>query len=167
MKSTRGRIADPDRDEYLAAREEKIWNTISEDLYHVQSQSPGLSRDQALRELIEKVSEALNDELRKVEKEFKAVDRTAFWYDADCLEEMKHQFRRSIAGYQQVVDLLEQGLEPFRTAMLDGVLILEGHRFVVKIIFNHALTQILSSGRSVSIGASFASSMDGEVGHMP
>ncbi|EIM80061.1 uncharacterized protein STEHIDRAFT_162948 [Stereum hirsutum FP-91666 SS1] len=84
-------------------------------------------RDEARQVMLQNLERTLQDEVCTARKELAAVDQQSRRFDVDEFEADKHRHRRSIAGYHQVIELLKQGDDAFRCAMLDGVLIFEGH----------------------------------------
>lgn len=117
--------------------EETSWQMISDDLYSIRSKPKGPERDAERRRVVRKLERTLHEEVQDARAEMKLVDRRSKRFNSDDFEALKHYHRRNIAGYYQVIDLLKQGDEAFKTAMLDGMIILEGHRYVLSAGSSH------------------------------
>lgn len=130
MKSSRGIITDSQRSESCRLLEEASWEILSDELYRLHYATDAADRDEARRVMLQNLERTLQEEVRNARKELAAVDPQSRRFDADEFKREKHRHRRSVAGYYQVIELLKQGDDAFRGAMLDGLMIFEGHRCV-------------------------------------
>lgn len=132
LKSRCGKmIEDPNRLEESADSEKTSWQMISDDLYGIQCKPKGPERDKERLSVIHRLERNLRDDFQDARAEMQLIDRRSKRFNTDDFEDLKHYHRRNIAGHYQVIDLLKQGDEAFKTAMLDRVIILEGHRYAL------------------------------------
>lgn len=126
---------DSQRDTDCALIEQAIWEMVSEDLYRLHHETQPERRGEVRRSIIENFERTLQYELETARMELATFDRSSRYFDPDEFESRKHRHRRTIGGYHQLIVLLKQGDDAFKTAMMDGVLIFEGHRYVLFLRF--------------------------------
>lgn len=99
-------------------------------LKHLPDETDVAKHDAARRALIRELQSDLQTEIEEAHKEIDKVRRASKTVDVHELEAVKHRYRRSIAGYDQAIELLKQGTGDLRTAIGDGLIIFKGHSYV-------------------------------------
>lgn len=131
LASSTGKVEDSKRDRDCALLEQATWEMISDELYRFHYPSKSEDRDKVQQSIIAGFERTLRDEVTTARAELSTFDRSSRHFDLDEFESRKHRHRRTIAGYHQLITLLKQGDEAFKTAMMDGIMIFEGHRCAV------------------------------------
>lgn len=119
----------------------------------------------ARRALVRKLRGELQEEIEEAREELEKIRQATNTARTQDLEVVKHRYRRSIAGYDQVIELLQQGTGALRAAMRDGLIIFDGHSYVFLVQASSSPLELVLMKLYVagSIGKSFALGTDGEV----
>lgn len=117
--------------------EQLIWEAMGECLCHIYNLSdPDAMKDERTS-YINKLEKTLQSEVQDAAEFLASVDKTSRSFDADEFETQAHAYRRRVAGYHQILDLLKQGKHAYAAAMKDQVVIFRGHRQVSCLFIVH------------------------------
>lgn len=104
--------------------EETTWAMINDHLYRIFYQSGDSNGIELARAAyVKELENTLRGELADAHQ---AITQST----ASAMNATKHQHRRNVAGYHQVITLLKQGRLALEAAVMDDVIIFNGHRCV-------------------------------------